>query len=92
MKARAALRVVREIRGRFSIGVVFPLEELDLTKGSEVVIAVKDDPPLERKRKALRASAGAWKRLHHPDELIRNTYASRLIQRRASHTQGLNRP
>lgn len=74
--------MVREVRGRFSNGVVLPLEELDLTEGSEVVIAVKDDPPLERKRKALRASAGAWKGLHDPDDLIRNLYASRLIQSR----------
>lgn len=74
--------MVREVRGRFSNGVVLPLEELDLTEGSEVVIAVKDDPPLERKRKALRASAGAWKGLHDPDDLIRDLYASRLIQSR----------
>ena len=74
--------MVREVRGKYSNGVVLPLEELDLTEGSEVVIAVRDDPPLERKRKALRASAGAWKGLHDPDALIRKIYTSRHIQSR----------
>ena len=74
--------MVREIKGRFSGGIVLPLEELDLEEGEEVVIAVNDEPSLERRRKALRASAGAWKGLHDPDELIRNIYASRLIQSR----------
>ena len=74
--------MVREIKGRFSGGIVLPLEETDLEEGEEVVIAVNDEPSLERRRTALRASAGAWKGLNDPDELIRNIYASRLIQSR----------
>ena len=74
--------MVRQIRGRFSGGIVLPLEEIDLEDGEEVVIAVSDEPSLERRRQALRASAGAWKGLNDPDELIRNIYASRLIQSR----------
>ena len=74
--------MVREVKGRFSGGIVLPLEEIDLADGEEVVIAVIDEPSLERKRQALRTSAGAWKGLNDPDELIRNIYASRLIQTR----------
>ena len=74
--------MVRQIKGRFSGGIVLPLEEIDLPDGAEVVIAVNDEPSLDRRRKALRASAGAWRGLNDPDELIRNIYASRLIQSR----------
>ncbi len=74
--------MVRQIKGKYSGGIVVPLEEIDLDEGEEVVIAVSDEPSLERRRSALRASAGAWKGLNNPDELIRNIYASRLIQSR----------
>ena len=74
--------MVRQIKGKYSGGIVMPLEEIDLDEGEEVVIAVSDEPSLERRRSALRASAGAWKGLNNPDELIRNIYASRLIQSR----------
>ena len=74
--------MVRQIKGKYSGGIVVPLEEIDLDEGEEVVIAVSDEPSLERRRSALRASAGAWRGLNNPDELIRNIYASRLIPSR----------
>ena len=69
--------MVREVRGRYSGGVVLPLEDLDLEEGSEVVIAISDELSLERKRRALRASFGGWKGSGDPDELIRMIYESR---------------
>lgn len=69
--------MVREVRGRYSGGVVLPLEELDLDEGAEVTIAINDEPSLERKRKALRASFGGWKGSGDPDELIRMLYEAR---------------
>lgn len=78
----------REVRGRYSGGVVLPLEELDLDEGSEVVIALVDGPETdsasgdsdseaERKRKAFLSGFGGWKGMHDPDELIRMIYEAR---------------
>ena len=69
--------MAREIRGRYSGGVVLPLEDLDLEEGTEVTIAISDEPSLERKRRALRASFGGWKGSGDPDELIHKIYAAR---------------
>ncbi len=69
--------MVREVKGRFSGGVILPLENLDLEEGVEVLISIKDDPTLERKREALRTSFGAWKGSGDPDELIRKIYEYR---------------
>ncbi len=80
--------MAREIRGRYSGGVVLPLEDLDLEEGAEVVIAPIDNPEseapsaddvaeAERKRKAFLSSFGGWKGMHDPDELIRMIYEAR---------------
>ena len=71
--------MVREVKGRYSGGVVLPLEQLDLAEGAEVVIAVSDGPeaapeladdPAEaaRKRNLFLSSFGGWKDMHDPDE------------------------
>ena len=84
------LRMVREVKGRYSGGVVLPLEQLDLAEGAEVVIAVSDGPeaapeladdPAEaaRKRNLFLSSFGGWKDMHDPDELLRMIYAARRI-------------
>ena len=69
--------MAREVRGRYSGGVVLPLEDFDLDEGAEVTIAISDEPSLERKRRALRASFGGRKGSGDPDELIRKIYAAR---------------
>ncbi len=80
--------MAREVRGRYSGGVVLPLEDLDLEEGTEVVIAPIDNPEseapsaddvaeAERKRKAFLSSFGGWTGSGDPDELIRKIYAAR---------------
>ena len=91
--------MVREIRGRYSGGVVLPLEDLDLEEGSEVVIAVFVSPgteaasvdeatEAERKRKAFLSSFGGWKGMHDPDELIRMINEARRIGSRPASRPG----
>ena len=75
-------RMVREIRARFSKGKIEPLEDLNLQEGAEIVISVTETPTAEKTLKALRATAGAWKGTHDPEELKRNIYADRLISTR----------
>jgi predicted DNA-binding antitoxin AbrB/MazE fold protein len=74
--------MAKEIRARFSRGIIEPLEELDLPEGAEVIISVREALSAERTLKALRASAGAWSGTHDPEELKRNIYADRLINTR----------
>ncbi len=74
--------MAKEIRARFSKGKIEPLEELELAEGEEIVISVKEIPTVERTLKALRATAGAWKGTHDPEELKRNIYADRRISTR----------
>ena len=91
--------MARAVRGRYSGGVVLPLEDLDLEEGSEVVIAVIDNPEteaafardaaeIERKRKAFRSSFGGWKGMHDPDELIRMIYKARKTGSRPASRPG----
>ena len=74
--------MAREIRARFSRGKIEPLEDLALREGEEIIISVKEIPTAERTLKGLRATAGAWKGTHDPEELKRNIYADRLISTR----------
>jgi predicted DNA-binding antitoxin AbrB/MazE fold protein len=74
--------MAKEIRARFSKGVIEPLEKVELEEGEEILITISKQPDVERMREALRASAGAWKGAHDPEELKRNIYADRLINTR----------
>jgi predicted DNA-binding antitoxin AbrB/MazE fold protein len=74
--------MAKEIRARFSKGVIEPLEKVELEEGEEILITISKQPDVERMREALRASAGAWKGTHDPEELKRNIYADRLINTR----------
>ena len=72
----------KEIRARFSKGVLEPMEKLELREGDEVLISVRMAPSVQRTLKALRATAGAWRGTHDPEELKRSIYANRLISTR----------
>lgn len=74
--------MAKEIRARFSKGVIEPLEELELEEGEEVVIAILERAKEKGMREALRATAGAWKDLIDCEELKRNIYADRLMSTR----------
>ena len=70
--------MVREIKARFSKGKIESLEEVDLNEGEEVRVLLPDRNKGEGMIEALRATAGAWKGTHDPEELKRNIYADRL--------------
>ena len=74
--------MAKEIRVRFSKGKIEPLEEVDLEEGEEVRVIIPDRAKAKRVIAALRATAGAWKGTHDPEELKRNIYADRLISTR----------
>ena len=74
--------MIKEIRARFSKGVLEPLEAVDLKEGEEVRVIITKRPQGKGLREALRASAGGWKDLVSAEELKRNIYANRLIRTR----------
>ena len=74
--------MAREIRARFSKGKIEPLEEVDLEEGEEVRVIIPDRAKGKRVIETLRATAGAWKGTHDPEELKRNIYENRLINTR----------
>ena len=74
--------MAKEIRARFSKGKIEPLEEVDLEEGEEVRVIMPDRAKAKTVIEALRATAGAWKGTHDPEELKRNIYADRLISAR----------
>lgn len=74
--------MTKEIRARFSKGVIEPLEKVDLEEGEELTISISKLTRGNGMREALRATAGAWKDLIDCEELERNIYADRLIQTR----------
>lgn len=71
--------MAKEIRARFSKGKIELLEEVDLEEGEEVRVIMPDRAKAKTVIEALRATAGAWKGTHDPEELKRNIYAERLI-------------
>ena len=71
--------MAREIRARFSKGKIEPLEDVDLIEGEEVMVIIPDRDKGKAVIAALRATAGAWKGTHDPEELKRNIYADRLV-------------
>jgi predicted DNA-binding antitoxin AbrB/MazE fold protein len=74
--------MAKEIRARFSKGVIEPLEAIDLKEGEEVRIIIAEQPKGKGMIEALRASAGGWKDLIDAEELKRNIYADRLVSTR----------
>ena len=70
--------MITNVRARFSEGVLSPLEPLDLEEGAEVTVSIEDAPSSDRPVRALRATAGAWKGRHDPEELKRVIYEARL--------------
>jgi predicted DNA-binding antitoxin AbrB/MazE fold protein len=74
--------MAKEIRARFSKGVLELLETVNLREGEEVRVIIIERPKGKGLRDALRASAGGWKDLVNAEELKRNIYANRLIRTR----------
>lgn len=74
--------MAKEIRARFSKGMLEPLEAVDLKEGEEVKVIITERPKGKGMLEALRASAGGWKGLVDAEELKRNMYADRLISTR----------
>ena len=74
--------MAKEIRARFSKGVIEPLEAVELKEGEEVKVIIAERPKGKGMIEALRASAGGWKGLVDAEELKRNIYADRLISTR----------
>ncbi len=70
--------MIVNVRARFSDGVLTPMEPLDLAEGEEVTVSIEDAPPPDRTIRALRATAGAWKGSHDPEELKRMLYEARV--------------
>ncbi len=82
--------MIRNIKAKFSKGVLIPHEKLALEEGKEVVISIADPSPLpvhctqtgERTLEVLRATAGAWKGTHDPEALKQAIYSDRRITSR----------
>lgn len=72
------MKMITNVRARFSDGVLRPLEPLNLEEGADVMVSIEDVAPPERTIEALRASAGGWVGLHNPEELKRMIYEARL--------------
>ena len=70
--------MTREVKGRFSGGVIELLEPVELEEGEEVVVIVKESPKGKKALETLRASRGGWKGMHDPEELKRMIYAARI--------------
>lgn len=70
--------MLRTIRAKFTDGTLKPLEHLDLEEGAEVTVSIEDSLPSDEIVQALRATAGAWKGKHDPEELKRMLYEARL--------------
>lgn len=67
---------MRNIKAKFSEGVLIPQEKLDLKEGVDVVISIADSPQ-GRTLEALRTTAGAWKGTHDSEALKQAIYAGR---------------
>ncbi len=65
--------MAKEIRARFSKGVIEPLEKLELKEGEKIVVVIKEIP----REDAFVRAAGSWKETLDFDEFLRDIYASR---------------
>ena len=73
--------MINSVEARYLNGAIVPMETLDIEERAALVISIEVKAQAlatERGLKALRATAGGWKRTHDPDELISNIYESRL--------------
>ena len=74
--------MVKEIRARFSGGVIPPLEDVDLEEGQELTVTISELPGGKGMRDALLSTAGGWKDLVDTERLKTDIYADRLINNR----------
>ena len=70
--------MLNSVKARFTDGALTPVEPLELEDGEEVTLEVKTARSPERAIQALRATAGAWKGTHDPEELKKMLYEARL--------------
>ena len=69
--------MIKTVKARFSNGALTPLEALELQDGEDVTTEIKTAPSPKRLGLGLKASAGAWKGTHDPEELKRMIYEAR---------------
>jgi len=81
LKIKGRREVEREIRARYSKGLIEPLEKLGIEEGKEIVVTIKETLPKEKD--AFERSAGAWKGTLDAEKLIRDIYSNRSIKSRA---------
>ena len=74
------MKMIANVKARFSNGVLMPLEPLDLEEGREVMVSIDADSQLsdEERLKITKSAAGGWKGSHDPEELKRMLYEARL--------------
>ena len=74
------MKMIANVKARFSNGVLMPLEPLDLEEGREVMVSIDADPQLsdEERLKITKSAAGGWKGGQDPEELKRMLYEARL--------------
>jgi len=69
--------MAREIRARFTRGLIEPLEKVDFTEGEEITITVKEKGRVGVAKEALARAAGAWKGTLDFEAYLKDLYASR---------------
>ena len=74
--------MLKEIKARYSKGIIEPLEKLDLAEGEEVDVTISIRSKPEDVLSVLKSTAGAWKGTNDPDELKRSIYSDRLVKTR----------
>jgi predicted DNA-binding antitoxin AbrB/MazE fold protein len=67
----------REVKGKFSGGVIELLENVELEEGEEITLTIKRKVDKKRAREAFLSSAGAWKDDPSMEDLKRIIYESR---------------
>jgi len=70
----------KEIRARYSGGVIEPLEKLELKDGQEIIISIKEVPSKAASENAFERAAGSWKGTLDFGEYLKDLYASRRRQ------------
>lgn len=69
----------KTIKAKYINGMIEPLEKIDITDGTEIIITVTGLPLI---KDGLDKSFGGWKDLLEPDEFIKNVCEGRLISTR----------
>lgn len=73
--------MTKTIRARIKMGLLEPLEKVDLPEGQEVSVTIFDIPSNED-FEAFSRSAGGWKGTINAEDFIRNIYEGRLVSTR----------